>query len=212
MVPEGEFGDEEALKIKNHFAAKVFPVLASFTLIELLVVIAIIAILAALLSPALSSARSKARQVQCMSNLKQVGLAFRMYGDEHGDFFPDAWDGTLRWNDKLLPYMSSTNAAGGKAVMVCPSEKFTAAGLPVDANNDHSVYKKNQWQGTNTVKYDSEVVLAFDGLPNDVAAADNTDYMNQVINRHSGMANYLFGDFHVASLQTTQLTNNWFLK
>src|SRR5947207_18555 len=61
---------------------------SAFTLLELLCVIAIIAILAALVLPALGQTRARAQRIQCVSQLRQVGLAFTLFAHDHGGRFP----------------------------------------------------------------------------------------------------------------------------
>ena len=107
-----------------------------FTLIELLVVITIIGILAAMLFPVFASAREKARQTSCMSNMRQLSMAVQLYLQDSDEVFPPSTNyaappgnPSRTWMPIIQPYLQTWQ------LLICPSASNTTSGPTFDWSN-----------------------------------------------------------------------------
>jgi len=185
------------------------------TLIELLVVVAIIAILMTLLLPALGRGKMKAQQTECSSNLRQVGLSFRMFADEHDNRLPMQvsmrWGGTMEYASKgetWRHFQVMSNLLVNPELLVCPADKQRAPATWKLLGNTNTSYfvglDAKIGKPTQLLAGDRNIETPGYPTPGVVPVRpDMTAYWSEEVHRNRG--NLLFADGHVNSVDSDGL-------
>jgi len=118
-----------------------------FTLVGLIIIVAVLAILAAMLLPALARAKRKAQRINCVNNLKQDGLAFRLWEGDNGDKYPMAVStnkgGTMEYaegGNVFRHFQIMSNELSTPKILVCPADDRTAAASFARLKNQNVSY------------------------------------------------------------------------
>jgi prepilin-type N-terminal cleavage/methylation domain-containing protein len=184
-----------------------------FTLVELLVVIGIVTVLAAMLLPGLARTKEKSRTGRCLGNLRQWGIAFRMYADDNEDFLPrrgqgvqvlfqidrgEDWFNALPPYFGLLPYQqlvagNNKPAARAQSVFICPTAIDPGANyfLPYGMNMNLSTWFLPMATRFSEVLQPASVVAMADA-PGSYASTFPSTRPYSVVGRHSGRVSVLF--------------------